>query len=310
MPTVDTTKLIAGEGGTNLLPRAVSSEIWRKATAASIVPDLATTSPIILGDNVFPEVTKRPAATIVGEGANKKDSQMELGAKSIRPIKAQVGLEFTLEAITANPVGVLGLLQEELSSALARQIDLAVLHKKVADSGSAITTGGDIALDTVQAVELGDANAVDSDIETGYGLVTTAGYDFTGFGFDPKFIARLRQAVNPKNGQKYHPELGFGTQVTNFGGLTARVSKTVSGQVDAVTDTNIRAVAGDFNALKFGYALNIPVKKIEFGDPFGNGDLQRRNTVAYLAEVIFGWAVMDPTAFVVFKEKAAEVPAK
>ncbi len=308
MATLTNDTVLGGAGGTNLLPRAISADIWKKATVASIVPDLATTSPIIIGDNVFPEVTKRPAATIVGEGGNKKDSQLELGAKTIKPIKAQVGLEFTLEAITSNPVGVLGLLQDELSTALARQIDLAVLHKKVADTGADITVGGDIALDTVQAVELGTVDAVDSDIETGYGLVTTAGYDFTGIAFDPKFVARLRKAVNTKNGLKYHPELGFGSQVTSFGGLTARVSKTVSGQVDAVGDTNVRAVAGDFNALKFGYALNIPVKKIEYGDPFGNGDLQRRNSIAYLAEVIFGWAVMDPTAFVAFTEPAPVVP--
>ncbi|GAA2184953.1 hypothetical protein GCM10009785_34860 [Brooklawnia cerclae] len=301
MATLTTTTLVGGTGGTNLLPRRVSDEIWKKATAASIVPRLAQSSPVILGDNIFPTLTARPAATIVGEGGNKTDSQLELGAKVIRPIKAQVGLEFTIESIEQNPSGVLGLLQTELSEALARQIDLAVFHKLVAASGTAIEQG-DVALDTAPSYELVDINNIDAEIEAGYGVVTDAGYDFTGFAMDPKFVARLRQAVNQKNGQRYYPELGFSNQIDSFNGLTTAVSKTVSGQVDAVADTKVRAIAGDFSALKYGYALNIPVKKIEYGDPFGNGDLQRRNSVAYLAEVIFGWAILDVNAFVVFKD--------
>lgn len=308
MATTDTAALVGGAGGTNLLPKNVTQEIWKKATATSIIPTLAASTPIILGDNVFPTLTQRPAASIIGEGAQKPASKLEVGAKTIKPIKAVVGLEFTMEAINTNPVGVLGLMQTELADALARQIDLAILHKLQASTGTAITSG-DVALAaSTNAVELADVNKIDSEIEQGYSLVTDAGYDFSGWAMDPKFVARLRQSVNPKNGTKYHPELGFGSQVTSFGGVTTRVSKTVSGQADACPDTAVRAIAGDFAALKFGYALNIPVTKIPYGDPFGNGDLAGRNCVGYLAEVIFGWAVMDPTAFVVFKDATADTP--
>ena len=34
------------------------------------------------------------------------------------------------------------------------------------------------------------------------------------------------------------------------------------------------------------------------GDPLGNGDLQRRNSVAFIAEIMFGWTVMKDDAFV------------
>lgn len=304
MPTITAAALTGGAGGSNLLPRSVSSNIWQKVTAASLVPGLASSTPIILGDNIFPQVTAEPAATIVGEGQNKSDSNLQIGSKSVKPLKAQVGVEFTLEAIEQNPSGVLGLLQDKLSAALVRQVDLAVLHKLVAATGAAIAVaGGDVALDTAQSVELTTANAAPTEIETGYGLVTDAGYDFTGFAMDPKFVAWLRASTNTTNGQKYYPGIGFGNTLTNFEGINTRVSKTVSGTgVDAAADTKVRAIAGDFSALKFGYALNIPVKKIEYGDPFGNGDLQRRNAVAYLAEVIFGWAVMDLSAFVVYKD--------
>jgi len=306
MATITTSTMLGGTGGSNLLPRNISSQIWAKAQARSIIPGLAASTPIIIGDNVFPQATKTPSATIVGEGGNKKDSTLELGAKVIKPIKAQVGLEFTLEEITQNPSGVLGLLQAQLGDALARQVDLAIMHKIVADTGATITVGGDVPLSSAPFVKLavsnGVDNGIDDEIEVGYQLVTAAGYDFSAFAMDPKGLALLRSAKNSTNNTRFHPELGFSAAVTSFAGSPAAVSKTVSGQVDAGGDTGLRILAGDFNMLKFGYALNIPVKKIEYGDPFGNGDLQRRNAVGYLAEVIFGWAVLDPNAFVAFRD--------
>jgi hypothetical protein len=64
----------------------------------------------------------------------------------------------------------------------------------------------------------------------------------------------------------------------------------------------VRGFGGDWDALRFGYALQIGTKKIEYGDPFGNGDLQRRNAVAYLTEAVFGWGILDTGAFVAYEE--------
>ena len=111
MATQNLAALIGGTGGTNLLPKSVSTKIWSKAEAQSIIPTLATSEPLILGENVFPTLSKRPAASIVGEGQAKPQSSIEVGAKVIKPIKAVVGLEFTLESILTNPAGILGLLE-------------------------------------------------------------------------------------------------------------------------------------------------------------------------------------------------------
>lgn len=295
--------LAAGTGGANTLPRAVSSEIWKKATEESIIPSLATSHPMILGENTFPVLTKRPSAGIVSEGGLKPHSDLQVGSKTVKPIKAVVGLEFTMEAILTNPAGVLGLLQEELSGALARQVDLAVLHKVVANTGGAISgveavsdTANVVALDTVPSAELG---GIDKLIWDGFGtVVNTNSNDFTGFAFDPRLVYTLGTARDV-NGNRLHPELTMARQgLTSFEGQPAAISKTVSGDVDESADTGIRAFGGDWDALKFGYVLDIGVKKIEYGNPFGNGDLQARNAVAYMAEVIFGWAILDLTAFV------------
>lgn len=299
MATKTVAGVVAGAGGTNLLPRNVSSSIWKKATAQSIIPTLSTSTPMILGENTFPVLTKRPAASVIGEGANKVDSDIEVGSKTVKPIKAVVGLEFTMEAILTNSAGVLGLMEEELSGALARQIDLAILHKREAATGNALTSGVQSVSDTTQAVTLGTTpDDIDDKLWEGYGLVVDNGdMDFTGFAFDPRLIYTLATAKDLQN-RRLHPEISMGASVTSYSGQPVAVSKTVSGQVDASADTEIRAFGGDWNALKFGHVLDIATKKIEYGDPFGNGDLQRRNCVAYLTEVIFGWAIMDLNAFV------------
>ena len=89
-----------------------------------------------------------------------------------------------------------------------------------------------------------------------------------------------------------------GQGISSFAGLPVAVSKTVSGRVDASEDTDILAIGGDWSQVRFGRALDIPLRRIEYGDPLGNGDLQRRNSVAFIAEIMFGWTVMKEDAFV------------
>jgi HK97 family phage major capsid protein len=303
MATKTFATLAGGAGGSNLLPREVSSDIWKAATANSIIPTLATSKPMILGENVFPTVTKRPAASIVGEGGNKPDSDLEVGSKVVKPIKAVVGLEFTMESIMQNPAGVLGLLQSELGGAISRQIDLAVLHGRQASNGAALSGGLEFINQTTNRVELTTGANSDAELWAGYGLVVNGanGNDFSGFALDPRLVYSLATARGT-DGKRLNPDIQMGSAVTSYAGQPVAVSKTVSGQVDASTDTKVRGFGGDWDALKFGYALDIFTKKIEYGDPFGNGDLQRRNSVAYLTEVIFGWAIMDNTAFVAYED--------
>ena len=308
MATYDTDTLVGGAGGTNLLPRSVSDEIWKTATAAAVVPTLAKSHPVILGENIIPVLTKRPAASIVGELGNKPDSELEVGSKSIKPIKAVVGLEFSLETIQRNPANVLDIMSQELSEALARQIDLAVLHGRQASDGQALSGDPEFLNKTTNRVTVsGDPQKTDTELWAGYNSVVGGDkpHGFSGFGMDPRLVGLMANARD-KEGRRLNPDMPMGGSVTTYAGQSVAVSRSISGQVDASADTKVRGFAGDWEALRFGRALDIPVKKIEFGDPFGNGDLQRRNAVAYMAECIFGWGVLDLDAFVVYELAGAE----
>ncbi len=202
------------------------------------------------------------------------------------------------------PAGILGLLESEMSGAVARQIDLAILHGRNAATGTAIS-GAEYVNQTTNRVELtADRTSYDASLWAAYEAVTTTGNNFTGFAFDPRLVGALGSARNAQ-GVRLHPEIGMGNGITAYEGQRAAVSKTVSGQVDASADTKVRAFAGDWDALRYGRVLDIRTKKIEYGDPFGNGDLQARNCVAYLAEVFFGWGILDLSAFAAVEDAVA-----
>lgn len=306
MATLTEQTLLGGTGGQGLLPRSVSDEIWKEATAEAIVPSLAKSHPVILGENLVPVLTKRPAASIVGEGENKPDSELEVGAKSIKPIKAVVGLEFTMETIKKNPAGVLDMMQAELAAALSRQIDLAVLHGRQAADGQALSGDPEYLGQATNTVTLtGKPEDIDKELWDGYNLVVGGDkpFGFTGFALDPRLVGLVANARD-KEGRRINPDIPMGGTVATYAGQSVRVSRAVSGQVDASKDTNIRGIGGDWTALRFGRALDIGLKRIEYGDPFGNGDLQRRNAVAYMTEVIFGWGILDLGAFVKYEVKS------
>lgn len=302
--------IVGGAGGTQLLPKSISTEWWKKATAQSIVPSLSKSTPVIIGDNVIPVLTKRPSASIIGELQNKVDSDLEAGAVNFKTIKAEVGLEFSMETVLVNPSGILDIIGEEMSQALARQIDAAVIHRRQSSNGALLTSGVTGIAETTQVVELPTTPGTDIDplLWEGYNkVVDVSGNNFTGFAVDPRLTYVLATARD-SDGRRLNPDINMGQTVTSYSGQPMVNSKTVGGDVDAGTDTGIRAIGGDWDALRFGYAHQIGLRKIEYGDPFGNGDLQRRNAVAYLMEVIFGWAILDPNAFVVYKLEEPETP--
>lgn len=299
MATQKINSLVGGAGGQDTLPRNLSQEIWKDALEEAVVPRLSKAHPVILGENTIPTLTKRPAAAIIGEGENKKQSDMQIGSKSFRPIKAVVGMEFTMEAIETNPVNVLEQIGAEAAGALARQIDLAVLHGRQAIDGGQLS-GQDYITETAHEIELPAPELVDQAMWEGYGLVNEADGNFDGFAADPRFAAYIANARD-KEGRRLYPEINMGGQgISSFAGLPVAVAKTVSGRVDASEDTDILAIGGDWSQVRFGRALDIPLRRIEYGDPLGNGDLQRRNSVAFIAEIMFGWTVMKDDAFVKF----------
>ena len=303
------------------LPKHLAAGIWSKATTGSTIAALSGSEPQQFGETQILTFTTRPKAQFVAEGATKSGTDPGFSTKTVVPRKAQVTMRFNEEVQWADEdyqLGVLALLSSEIAGALSRALDLGVYHAVNPLTGVALTGSPAKVLDTSNNVEvLGGTGAsvnkgADIEVETCAGLVIADGFVPNGIALDPSYAWTLATA-RYTDGRKKYPDLGFGTAISNFEGLNASVSSTVSapeatisGGAYASTNPNIKAIVGDFSQIRWGVQRSIPVEKIVYGDPDGNGDLKAKNQIALRGEVVFGWAIMDLDAFGVIKNAVVE----
>lgn len=285
------------------LPNDIAQGIFKKAQTLSALARLSGSEPQKFGTQQVWALTSAPRAEIVGEGVEKSPTPTEYGLKTIKPFKTQVTMRFTNEVKWADEdaqIGILKDLVENAGIALARALDLASIHKinPLTGTPSALITEG-IADTTLDATV---ANGMyDEAVEEAAGKVIAKGYTPTGIAMDPVLSFGI-STMRDKQGRKLYPELGFGQSVSNFLGMTAAVSDTVSGK-EVSGGTDIIGIVGQFNAFRWGVQRNIMAHLIEYGDPDGLGDLQRLNQMAIRAEIVYGIGIMDLDAFSLVKKQ-------
>lgn len=294
------------------LPKHLADGIWSKAPTGSTVAALSGSEPMLFGETQLMTFTQSPKAQFVAEGATKSGSDVAFGVKTVVPRKAQVTLRFNEEVQWADEdyqLGVLAKLADEIGGALYRALDLGVYHAINPLDGKALSGSPEKVLDTTNSVEVLDgtgANApkgADIEVETAAGLVIADGFTPNGIALDPSYAWTLATA-RYSDGRKIYPELGFGTSISNFEGLRASVSSTVSAPEATITggayasgNPNVKAIVGDFSQIRWGVQRRIGVEKILYGNPDGLGDLKAANQIALRGEIVFGWAIMSVDAF-------------
>lgn len=295
------------------LPKTIAAGLFSKATTGSAVAALSGAEPQQFGEVTHMTLTGRPRAELVGEGADKSSTNATFGTKVVTPHKFQVTMRFNEEVQWADEdyqLGVLDTLAAEGGTALARALDLGVFHgiNPLAGTAAASIVAGDRIGTTTNSVEITTATLTTPDlvIEQAAGLVIADGYIPNGIAFDPTYswtVATSRYS----DGRKKFPELGYGANITAFEGLQAFSSSTVSGLPEASANSNIKAIVGQWDLLRWGVQRRVPVELIRFGDPDGQGDLKRKNQIALRLEVVYGWGVMDLDGFATVKDAVANV---
>jgi hypothetical protein len=287
------------------LPKNIAAGMWSKAQTGSVVAALSGREPQQFGNTDVMTFNTPPRAEYVGEGANKASSSVAFGVKTITPKKVQVTLRFNEEVLWADEdyqIGVLQTMGDAGGVALARALDLGVIHRlnPLTGTASTVITAGTQLNATTNRVEAVSSSTSDTEVEAAAGLIIADGFRPNGVAFDPKYAWTLSTA-RYTDGRKKYPELGFGTEISTFEGLRASVSSTVSGTPEA-TDTKVRAVLGQWDVLKWGVQRTVPLELIRYGDPDGQGDLKRNNQIALRMEIVYGWVVMDLDAFAVIED--------
>jgi len=295
------------------LPKNIADGMFKKSITGSAVAALSGAEPQKFGEVTHMTLTGRPRAELVGEGADKASTNTTFGTKIVTPHKFQVTQRFNSEVKWADEEYQLGILQtlaDEGAIALGRALDLGVFHgiNPLTGLAAASIVAGDRIGSTTNSVEITTATLTTPDlvIEQAAGLVIADGYLPSGIAFDPRYswnIATSRYA----DGRTKYPELGFGADITSFEGLKAYSSSTVSGLPEAAADSNIKAIVGQWDLLRWGVQKAVPVELIEHGDPDGQGDLKRKNQIALRIEVVYGWGVMDLDGFSTVKDAVANV---
>lgn len=283
-----------------LLPTEVVEEMFNAVTGKSSLAKLSGQKPIPFNGTTEFVFSLDKEVDIVAENGAKSNGGATVAAKVIRPIKFEYGVRVSDEFMYGTEeyrMNVLRTFAEGASRKMARGFDIGAFHGVNPRTGTAsavIGTENFDSLVTANTVTYTPATA-DANIDAAIALLGDA--DATGIAMSP--VMRSAIAALTANGLRKYPELAFGGQPANLGALTLDVNSTVSfGNTAQAGD---HAIVGDFqNAFRWGYAKEIPLEVIEYGNPDNDataGDLKGHNQVYLRAEFFIGWAILAPTAF-------------
>ncbi len=287
-----------------------TGESWSKNIRGGVLAALAPSLPDVkVGSTDHFTFTTTPKAELVGESASKSSMDGTPSKATVKTYKVQITYRFSNEVMWEDEdyqAGIVDGLVANVATALSRALDLVAIHGINPLTGvisSSVTNYFDKAGNGVaRVVATGDVQA---DLETAASDLQEAGYIATGIALDPLFAGQLARKKDGENRPLY-PELGLGFGFSQFQGLTAASSDTVSGRQELESsEVSIMAILGDWNAFKWGVAREVPLETIEFGDPDGAGDLKRTNEIAIRAEAVFGFAIFDGAAFSIISENGA-----
>nr|DAS76940.1 MAG TPA: major capsid protein [Caudoviricetes sp.] len=289
----------AMKAGTLFKPELVK-ELISKVQGRSVLAKLSSQTPIPFNGVEQFIFNLEGNAQIVGEGEQKQAGKAKITSKVIKPLKfvyqARITDEFKY-ASEEKQMSFLSAYMDGFAKKIAEAFDLAALHglepKTMTDASFRGTNSFD-GLITGNIVNYTEEH-IDDNIDAAVQQIVAKGGEVTGIALSP--TAGQNLAKIKVNGVVQYPEFRFGQNPDSFYGMKSDINKNLT--VTGGTAETDHAIVGDFqNRFKWGYAENIPMEIIEFGDPDGAGrDLKAYNEICLRAEAFIGWGILDEEAF-------------
>lgn len=255
-------------------------------------------------------------ANMVAEAEAKAAGDVGITPVIINPVKIEYGARVSDEFMFASEearIDILSSFADGFAKKAARALDIMAIHGMNPRSASVASSLADKYFDynagqagyvpTVSLADQADANAL---IEAAIAAVSANDYDVTGIAMAPALRNSLAAMTKGTADQSpLFPELAWGKAPGVVNGLPVQVNSTVSFDGSTATHNDLGLV-GDFeNAFKWGYAKEIPLKVIEYGNPDNDenaGDLQGHNQVYLRCELYLGWGILDKNAFCLLRQ--------
>lgn len=290
-------------------PQELVKEMMNQVVGRSSLARLSARKPIpFTGEKIF-TFSLDKEADIVAENGAKSAGGATLGTVNITPIKFEYSARVSDEFMRADEEYQLNVLEEFAEGAakkFARALDLAAFHgvnpRTNADSAVVGENNFDDKIENVIAY----ASATpDDNLDAAIAAVTGAEKEVTGIAMSTTMAEAMAKVK--VDGVVQYPEFRFGGKPQSFAGKGMDVNNTVS-KMPTSAETTSQAYVGDFaNAFRWGYATEMPVEIIPYGNPDNDstaGDLKGHNQVLLRLEAFIGWGILDPDAFAVVQESA------
>ncbi|WP_369118176.1 MULTISPECIES: phage major capsid protein [Enterococcus] len=271
------------------------TDLINKVKGKSSLVALSQQNPIPFNGQKEFTFTMDSEIDIVAENGQKSHGGVSIDPVTIVPIKVEYGARVSDEFIYASEedkIEIFKAFNDGYARKLARGLDLMAFHGINPRSGAASTVIGNNHFDSKvsQTVEF-DAADPDANIETAVSLIQGSEGVISGMAMDPQFSSAL--AAYKVNDVKQFPELAWGANPGTVRGIPTDINQTVSNGKDDLV------IIGDFASMfQWGYAKEIPLEIIKYGDPDGSGkDLKNFNQVYLRSETFLGWGIMDGNSF-------------
>lgn len=294
-------------GGQTLFPPELVTDLVNQTKGRSSLAALCAARPIPFNGAQDFTFTMDKEIDVVAESGKKSAGGFTVKPRVIKPIKveysARVSDEFKYASESAR-LDYLRAFNEGFAAKLARGIDLMAFHGVNPRKAAASDVIGDnhFAKQVTQKVEFDtEAGNPDLAVEDAIALVQGTENEVNGLAMAPSFRSLLAKLTD-QQGRRLFPELGWGNTPGAINGLPVQSNPTL-----AFNQSKILGIVGDFlRAFRWGYARNVSLEVIEFGNPDNDeeaGDLKGCNQVLLRSEAYLGWAILDPTAFALIEKQ-------
>jgi len=281
--------------GTLFDPELVS-DLVNKVQGKSSLAVLAKQVPVSFNGSKEFTFTLDQDVDVVAENGKKTEGGVTVEPVIINPIKIEYGARISDEFLYAadeEKINILKAFNEGFAKKVARGLDLMAMHGVNPRTKQASTVIGTNHFDNLVSQTVQITEDIEATIEGAVGVVQGSNGAVTGMAMSPVVSSML--AKLKVNGVRQYPELAWGANPGSINGLPVDINSTVSEDVGK----SDKAIVGDFaNMFKWGYAKEVPLQVIEYGDPDNSGkDLKGYNQVYLRAEAYIGWAILDAKSF-------------